>query len=67
MASNPSSLNKIGHSEKQALKDFNSGKKQFKNNLHHKQQVILYGTEFEKQHDSHDVFGQPVPSEPNLQ
>ena len=64
-----SSLDKIGHSQKQALKDLNTGKRQFKNNLHHKQQVILYGTEFEKHHSAYDVYGKllPVPVEPQIQ
>jgi hypothetical protein len=57
---NPGNLSLLGHSEKQAIKDFNSGKKQFKNNLHTKQNVLLYGTEFEKDIASHEVPGKPL-------
>lgn len=29
--------------------------------MHHKQQVLLYGTEFEKHQATHDVYGKPLP------
>ena len=36
-------------------------KRFFKNNLHHQQQVLLYGSDFERHQQMYDAYGQPIP------